>query len=271
MIRRVVQVGTLLILLAIGWGLAAASESLPNPIERPAPAYPDSARRAGLEGTVLVRALISEIGTVDTVVVESGPSIFRASAMAAVRRWRFQPPTYDGKAIRVWIAIPMRFQLDEQSLAIRQRAAREELRDFLLHAKVVRLYRLAPTSKPGEPSKPRGKPIAEFVALESRRLRDQATRETWVELLCDSTNVFLNASAGYGIARPAWALTFEIGERRVLALIADPENAAQIRDAIWTWNGSVNTQGIEFLHVIAASFPRHARASPGISGWPAGP
>lgn len=110
--------------------------------------------------------------------------------------------------------------------------------------------RRRPGPSPGATHEARG-----LVALESFPLRDLRTQEAWVELLCDSTSVFLEGSAGHGIAWPLWALTFEDNGRRVPALIADPESAARLRDGTRIWNGIMNTQRSEFLRAIAVSFP----------------
>ncbi len=56
------------------------------------PVYPESARRAGVEGTVVLDALISERGRVEDVQVLRGlPMGLSESAVEAVRRWQYKP------------------------------------------------------------------------------------------------------------------------------------------------------------------------------------
>lgn len=63
----------------------------PLPGANPAPDYPDSARRRGVEGTVLVRCEVAANGLVDraVVVASSGSVALDHAAVAAARRWRF--------------------------------------------------------------------------------------------------------------------------------------------------------------------------------------
>lgn len=86
-------------------------EELPEALERPAPAYPDEARRAGIEGTVTVQALVDREGVVrDARVVRGIPPLDEA-ALRAVRQWRFRPAKSNGRPIAVWVAVPIRFSL----------------------------------------------------------------------------------------------------------------------------------------------------------------
>jgi periplasmic protein TonB len=86
-------------------------EELPEAISKPAPAYPDIAREAGVDGTVLVQALVGKDGKVkDTRVVKSIPML-DASAVAAVKQWVFKPALSNNKPVAVWVAVPVKFTL----------------------------------------------------------------------------------------------------------------------------------------------------------------
>ena len=86
-------------------------EELPEAITRVPPAYPDAARKAGVQGVVMVQALIGRDGSVvDTRIVKSIPPLDDAAA-AAVRQWRFKPAMAHGQPIAVWVAVPVRFSL----------------------------------------------------------------------------------------------------------------------------------------------------------------
>ena len=84
-------------------------EELPEAITKVEPVYPSVAKRDGLEGTVLVSALIGPDGRVhDTKVVKSVPAL-DAAAVEAVRQWTFKPGRTGGKPIGMWMALPIRF------------------------------------------------------------------------------------------------------------------------------------------------------------------
>ena len=86
-------------------------EELPEPITRVQPPYPDLAREAGVDGTVLVQALVGKDGKVkDTKVVKS-ITMLDAAAESAVRQWVFKPALSNNKPVAVWVAVPVRFSL----------------------------------------------------------------------------------------------------------------------------------------------------------------
>jgi protein TonB len=84
----------------------------PRPISRRAPEYPPRARR-GVTGQVTVSLLIGARGeVVDVKVLEAEPAgVFEDAALTAVRQWRFQPATYKGEPVRVWVRQTLRFKL----------------------------------------------------------------------------------------------------------------------------------------------------------------
>ena len=77
------------------------------------PTYPESARRAGIEGTSLLRFEITEGGTVSRITVEksAGHEELDRAAMAAVQKWRFEPARRGAQAVAVWVTLPVRFEL----------------------------------------------------------------------------------------------------------------------------------------------------------------
>jgi TonB family protein len=86
-------------------------EELPEALTKVPPAYPAEARRAKVEGTVLVQALVGKDGRVrDTKIVRSIPELDDA-AVAAVRQWVFKPALAKGSPVAVWVAVPVRFTL----------------------------------------------------------------------------------------------------------------------------------------------------------------
>jgi TonB family protein len=77
-------------------------------ISKVEPDYPEPARRAGVEGVVVLDATISETGQVIAVAVERGlPLGVTEAAVQAVQRWKYQPargrggPVLSHKTIRI--------------------------------------------------------------------------------------------------------------------------------------------------------------------------
>jgi periplasmic protein TonB len=77
------------------------------------PRYPESARRQGIEGTVLVKALVTEQGRVEAVKVErsAGHTDLDQAALEAVSRWRFEPARRGRQPVAVWVLVPVEFTL----------------------------------------------------------------------------------------------------------------------------------------------------------------
>jgi len=86
-----------------------------NLISKVNPAYPADARAEGIEGTVLLRAVISKDGSLLHVIrVSSGvdPRLVSA-AMAAVPLWRYQPALLNGEPVEVLTTIDVTFRLND--------------------------------------------------------------------------------------------------------------------------------------------------------------
>jgi TonB family protein len=70
-----------------------------DPIHMVRPKYPKDARKQNVEGTVTVHVSIGADGSVKDAAVVNGDSRLTDAALAAVRKWRFQPFTADGKPV----------------------------------------------------------------------------------------------------------------------------------------------------------------------------
>jgi periplasmic protein TonB len=76
--------------------------------------YPEMARRAGIEGVVIVQFVIDPEGRVTNPVVLRGiGGGADEAAIEAVRQARFTPGMQRGRPVRVQFAIPVRFSLNE--------------------------------------------------------------------------------------------------------------------------------------------------------------
>ena len=80
------------------------------------PEYPSIARKAGVEGKVILQIVIDEQGNVLTAdVVFAQPSgIFEEVAIKAIMQWKFKPAKQRDKPIKVRMAWPMEFSLKER-------------------------------------------------------------------------------------------------------------------------------------------------------------
>ena len=77
------------------------------------PVYPQTARKRGIEGRVLLLVVIDETGKVerDVQVMDSIPMLDQA-AIDAVHQWSFSPARdADGIPVRVQMTVPVRFTL----------------------------------------------------------------------------------------------------------------------------------------------------------------
>jgi len=75
------------------------------------PVYPMMAKNQHISGDVRVDALIDASGRVTTMKVISGPTLLHQSAMDALRQWKYQPATLDGKAVPMHLTVTLQFRL----------------------------------------------------------------------------------------------------------------------------------------------------------------
>ena len=75
------------------------------------PVYPNIARIARVEGTVVVEAIISRTGTIDSLRVVRGPVMLQQAALDAIRTARYQPYRLNGNPTEVETTISVNFRL----------------------------------------------------------------------------------------------------------------------------------------------------------------
>lgn len=95
-------------------GPVSFNEAIDAPVPDPAnrlPEYPEEARKAGVEGVVEVRIVISEKGAVSVVEAPRGEEPFVAAVMARLPEWRFRPARLDGEAVAVQRLVRVPFRL----------------------------------------------------------------------------------------------------------------------------------------------------------------
>ena len=75
------------------------------------PSYPALARTQHIAGDVRLDALIDATGRVTTMKVVSGPSLLHQAAMDALRQWKYQAATLDGKPVPMRLTVTIQFHL----------------------------------------------------------------------------------------------------------------------------------------------------------------
>jgi TonB family protein len=84
----------------------------PRVIYAPTPPFSDQARKAKVEGTILLTVTVAESGDVaDVKVVKGLGSGLDESAIATVRTWKFKPGTQDGSPVKSEINVEVSFHL----------------------------------------------------------------------------------------------------------------------------------------------------------------
>ena len=80
------------------------------------PVYPESARRAGIQGTTLLRIYIERDGRVGDVSVQrsAGHQALDEAAADAVRRWRFEPALNSAGPVSMWALVPVEFRISDR-------------------------------------------------------------------------------------------------------------------------------------------------------------
>ena len=88
-----------------------AYEQEPTFLRMEAPVYPPMAREAGIEGTVLLRVLISKEGKPLKIIVLSGNPMLAEAARNAALTAQFSPALQQHKPVPVWVQLPVVFSL----------------------------------------------------------------------------------------------------------------------------------------------------------------
>ena len=82
-------------------------------IRHPSPAYPEAALLQKVEGAVKVHARIQEDGSVSNVTAVSGSPVLAPAAVEAVKKWKYNPETLDGKPVASDVDVTVQFTLPQ--------------------------------------------------------------------------------------------------------------------------------------------------------------
>jgi protein TonB len=86
-----------------------------SPIYRsnPPPTYPRIARIRGYQGDIMLDVLVNKNGTVGDlkVIKSSGYPILDRAAKSSVKNWLFEPGMVGKEKLKMWVRVPIRFEL----------------------------------------------------------------------------------------------------------------------------------------------------------------
>jgi protein TonB len=83
----------------------------PKKVVHVAPEYPEIARRAGVEGVVILEAVLDTTGRVQSVRVLRSKMLLDDAAIKAVQQWRYTPTELNGVPVPVLMTITVQFTL----------------------------------------------------------------------------------------------------------------------------------------------------------------
>ncbi len=84
---------------------------VPTLIKKVDPVYPEAARKAGIQGTVLLEVTIDEKGNVSAVKVRQSIPELDQAAIDALKQWKYEPVIVEGKPKGVVFTVTIRFRL----------------------------------------------------------------------------------------------------------------------------------------------------------------
>jgi periplasmic protein TonB len=80
-------------------------------VRRVYPHYPPEARKGHIQGAVVMYAIISKAGDIETLELASGDPVLAPAAIDAVKQWKYKPYLLNGKAVEVDTQIQVNFTL----------------------------------------------------------------------------------------------------------------------------------------------------------------
>jgi protein TonB len=80
-------------------------------IQRVEPSYPELAKRARIQGIVLLQVTVGEAGNVTDIKVIRGHPLLNDGAVAAVRKWKYSPTLLNGEPVPVIATVTVNFIL----------------------------------------------------------------------------------------------------------------------------------------------------------------
>jgi len=129
-----------------------------NLISKVDPVYPDIAKKAHVQGPVVLRAVIAKDGTVKNLTLISGAPMLVVSAVEAVEQWKYKPYLLNGEPTEVETTITVNYALSDSAKAAPTeppRRAEQEYREIVSAKQIgngvsapVLMYQVAPEYTP---------------------------------------------------------------------------------------------------------------------------
>lgn len=86
-------------------------------LKKVSPIYPPLAKQARIQGTVVLKVLISKSGDVENLQLISGHPMLAPAAIEAVKQWKYQPYLLNGEPIEVETKVTVNFTLADKAPA----------------------------------------------------------------------------------------------------------------------------------------------------------
>jgi TonB family protein len=275
--RHMVRAKALLVLMIVAASPSRASEavfsgSLPEPRHTVTPLYPDSAWRAGLEGTSVVLVLLDRTGRVQKTMVRVSSPAFDKAAIEAAKQWRFEPAkTPEGQIVPVWYAIPFKFRLGHAATDPRvlsdslwrdpwsstpavMRQQREALIRTMRNADEIWLFRLDPDTEDEVSLATARSRFDRRAILDEALVTDGTTRSKIIRLLSD-TRTHARPPKLRGEHTPRLGLRFVAGPEVLDVAISFADAAMFLKDGRHLWAGSAMAHWSEWGRLAHATFP----------------
>ena len=82
-----------------------------NLIHQVNPIYPPLARQARVQGVVVMEAVISKEGSIESLRVVTGHPLLNQAALDAVKQWKYRPTLLNGEPVEVITTVTVTFNL----------------------------------------------------------------------------------------------------------------------------------------------------------------
>ena len=87
-----------------------------NLLTKAVPVYPPAAKKAKIQGKVVLSAVIGKDGNVENLQVLSGPNELQQSSLDAVRQWTYKPYLLNGDPVEVKTTVNVIYSLNPATL-----------------------------------------------------------------------------------------------------------------------------------------------------------
>ncbi|MGI9330047.1 MAG: energy transducer TonB [Gammaproteobacteria bacterium] len=93
------------VLISVSWAQALSQPRVDTSraqiLKQPGPKYPRDSKKRGQEGWVMLSFMVNKKGGVTDALIEdsSGVTAFEKEALKVVKKWRYEPATYDGEPV----------------------------------------------------------------------------------------------------------------------------------------------------------------------------